>query len=121
MATLTAGDAERVLRFVADAAQIGGDEPFTDHILVELRKLVPADSVTYCEQDRVRQRVRYEVAVPEDDGCDEIEVSYSEIAHEHRTSGALRERAGDWRRRWTPSNTPWSSMRAASSCSAAAG
>jgi hypothetical protein len=58
MATLTAGDAERVLRFVADAAQIGGDEPFTDHILVELRKLVPADSVTYCEQDRVRQRVR---------------------------------------------------------------
>lgn len=38
MATLTAGDAERVLRFVAEAAQIGGDEPFTDHVLVELRK-----------------------------------------------------------------------------------
>jgi DNA-binding CsgD family transcriptional regulator len=83
MATLTAGDAERVLRFVADAAQIGGDEPFTDDVLVELRKLVPADWVTYCEQDRVRQRVRYEVGVPEDDGCDEIEVSYWEIAHEH--------------------------------------
>jgi hypothetical protein len=27
--------------------------------------------------------VRYEVGVPEDDGCDEIEVSYWEIAHEH--------------------------------------
>jgi DNA-binding CsgD family transcriptional regulator len=81
MATLTARDAERVLRFVADAAQVGGDEPFTEEVLVGLRKLVPADRVAYCEQDRVRQRVRHQILVPGD--FDESEVSYWAIAAEH--------------------------------------
>ena len=54
-----------MLRFVADSAQAGGDEPFTEEVLVELRKLVAADRVAYCEQDRVRQRVRHQVAVPD--------------------------------------------------------
>src|SRR5512133_2411758 len=55
LSRLTAADATRVLRFVADAEELGGDEPFTKEILVELRKLVPADWVSYCEQDRVRR------------------------------------------------------------------
>jgi DNA-binding CsgD family transcriptional regulator len=82
MASLTAGDAERVLRFVADAAQVGGDEPFTEELLLELRKLVPADSVAYCEQDRVHGRLRHEVVVGEDDAA-AIEVPYWDIAAEH--------------------------------------
>jgi DNA-binding CsgD family transcriptional regulator len=80
MATLTAGDAERVLRFVASAARVEGDEPFTKDVLVELRKLVPADWVTYCEQDRVRQRLRHEIGIPESDAAD---VPYWDISAEH--------------------------------------
>jgi hypothetical protein len=80
MATLTAGDAERVLRFVAEATQVDGGEPFTKEVLVELRKLVPADWVTYCEQDRVRQRVRHEIGIPDSDAA---EVAYWDISTEH--------------------------------------
>ena len=83
MAMLTAGDAERVLRFVADAAKVGGDQPFTEDVLVELRKLVPADSVSYCEQDRVRGRVRHEISVPEENNADAVDVSYWDISAEH--------------------------------------
>jgi DNA-binding CsgD family transcriptional regulator len=83
MPTLMAGDADRVLRFVADAAQIGGEEPFTEPVLVELRKLVPADTVSYCEQDRVRSLVRHDVRVPDDEAFDAVEVPYWEIADEH--------------------------------------
>jgi len=72
-----------VLRFVANAEELGGDEPFTPIVLAELEKLVRADSVTYCEQDRVRGRVRFEVGVPDDDGSDPVDVSYWEIAAEH--------------------------------------
>jgi DNA-binding CsgD family transcriptional regulator len=81
--SLSARDAEHVLRFVADAAEIGGDEPFSQDVLVELRKLVPADWVTYCEQDRVRQRLRLAVCIPEDDDADGADVPYWEIAAEH--------------------------------------
>jgi DNA-binding CsgD family transcriptional regulator len=83
MPTLTAGDAERVLRFVADAAHVGGDEPFTEELLVGLQKLVPADSVAYCEQDRVRERLRHEVMIPEEDSADAVEVPYWDISAEH--------------------------------------
>src|SRR5436189_1022054 len=36
VAALASRDAERVLRFVADAEELGGDEPFTPQVLVEL-------------------------------------------------------------------------------------
>jgi DNA-binding CsgD family transcriptional regulator len=82
MAALTARDAEGVLRFLSEAAQVGGDDPFTEDVLEEFRKLVPADGVYYCELDRVRQRQRHYVGIPGDDDV-EIEVPYWEIAAEH--------------------------------------
>jgi DNA-binding CsgD family transcriptional regulator len=84
VAALAARDAERLLGFVAAAAEVAGDDPFTPEVLVELGKLVPADCVTYCEQDRVRKRVRLTVGRAHDwDDIDEPSLSYWEIAHEH--------------------------------------
>jgi DNA-binding CsgD family transcriptional regulator len=82
MTALSARDAERVLRFVAIAGEMGGDEPFTSQVLVELGKLVAGDGVTYCEQDRVRKRMRLGIGRPGDDSSDPP-VSYWDIAHEH--------------------------------------
>jgi DNA-binding CsgD family transcriptional regulator len=53
---LTRGDGERLLRFVAEAESLGGDQPFTPELLGELGRLVEADSISYCELDRVRRR-----------------------------------------------------------------
>jgi hypothetical protein len=80
-ALLTARDAERVLRFVDRAADVGRDEPFPKEVLVELRRLVPADGVAYCELDRVRERVRHLAVVP--DQHNEVGVTYWDIAAEH--------------------------------------
>jgi DNA-binding CsgD family transcriptional regulator len=81
---LAARDAEPLLRFVAQAEELGGEDPFTPEVLEELGKLVPADSVTYCEQDRVRQRVHHEVCRRGDEwGDGDVSVSYWDIAAEH--------------------------------------
>ena len=66
-------DAEQLLRFVAEAESIGGDQPFTPDLLGELGHLVEADVVTYCELDRVRRRnlVYFGRA---DDGDDDLEL-----------------------------------------------
>jgi len=82
VATITARDAEQVLGFVAAAEELGGEHPFTPELLEELRKLVEADEVGYCEQDRVRERIRYGVGRP-DDPPFEPEVPYWQIAAEH--------------------------------------
>lgn len=82
MTVLAGTDAERLLRFAATAEELGGDDPFTPDVLVELGKIVEADAVTYCAQDRVRQRHRYAVIRPGDDESDEP-VPYWEIAGEH--------------------------------------
>ena len=82
MPVLAGRDAERLLRFVAEAEELGGDEPFTPSVLEELGRIVPADGVTYCEQDRVRKRERLLVGRPGDD-MSEPPVPYWEIADEH--------------------------------------
>jgi DNA-binding CsgD family transcriptional regulator len=79
---LASGDAERLLRFVADADELGVDDPFTPSILEQLGKLVTADRVGYCEQDRVRKRVRFGASRPGDEPW-EADVSYWDIAAEH--------------------------------------
>jgi len=83
VATLSARDAEAILRFVAVAGELGGDEPFTPLVLEELGRLVPADTVVYCEQDRVRKRHRRSATRPGDSWAGEPLVSYWEIADEH--------------------------------------
>jgi DNA-binding CsgD family transcriptional regulator len=55
--TLARGDAERLLRFVGEAESLGGDEPFTGDLLVELGELVRADWVLYFEHDDVPRRL----------------------------------------------------------------
>jgi len=56
VSVLARGDAERLLRFVAEAENLGGDEPFTAEFLVELGRLVPADQLSYSELDCVQKR-----------------------------------------------------------------
>ena len=82
MAALSSRDVEHVLRFVADAEELGGDHAFTPEVLAELGKLVEADWVAYDEADRVRRRFGYGADRPGDE-YDRPEVSYWEIADEH--------------------------------------
>lgn len=67
MAALARGDLEQLLRFIAEAESIGGDEPFTPDLLTELGRLVHADSVVYNELDRVRRRRLLLVGRPDDE------------------------------------------------------
>jgi DNA-binding CsgD family transcriptional regulator len=46
---LARGDAERLLRFVAEAESFGGDHPFEGEFLTELGRLVPADWISYSD------------------------------------------------------------------------
>jgi DNA-binding CsgD family transcriptional regulator len=69
---LTNGDAERLLRFVAEAQSLAGDQPFTPELLVELGRLIEADWVTYHETDYVRRQLLMFVLRPGDDDDDEI-------------------------------------------------
>lgn len=85
MPTLSTGDAERLLRFVAEAETIGGDEPFTGELLTELGHLIEGDWVTYTEVDHVRRRSLFYLQRPSDeqDGSDQIEDHDWELMNEH--------------------------------------
>ena len=84
MVVLAARDAERLLRFVVQAEEFGGEHPFTPEVLEELGKLVSSDRIVYEEQDRVRDRSRYAAMRPGDEWpAVTIGVSYSDIAAEH--------------------------------------
>ncbi|MGH3081579.1 MAG: helix-turn-helix transcriptional regulator [Gaiellaceae bacterium] len=71
MATLSRTDAERLLRFLADAESIGGDEPFTPELLLELGQLIEADFVSYHEVDHVRRQPLMCLLRPGDDDVDD--------------------------------------------------
>lgn len=99
MASLASRDAERLLRFVAEAGRIGGDQPFTPELLVELGELVHADWVTYCELDRVRRRTLASIAragdEEDDDDDDVADVFWSVVIEEHPV--CLSHQLGDFR------------------------
>ena len=86
MSVLAQRDAERVLRFVADAEELADDHAFTPAVLEELGKLIPAEQVAYCELDRVRKRDRY-IADRTGDERDfsEVSVTYWDISREYPT------------------------------------
>jgi DNA-binding CsgD family transcriptional regulator len=71
---LARGDAERLLRFVGEAESLGGDEPFTSDLLVELGRLVEADAIWYIEHDCVPKHL-LEIARSGDEEEDYIEES----------------------------------------------
>ena len=97
MQRLGAWDLERVGRFVAEAGTIEGDAPFPPAFLAALRRLVPCDSVAFCELDRIDERelgvVSYPFAVEEDD---DVGLDYWEARHEHPIC-RYHEETGDWR------------------------
>jgi DNA-binding CsgD family transcriptional regulator len=69
---LAARDAERLLRFAAYAESIGGDEPFTPELLVDLGQLIEAEWVIYHETDYVRRReLAYVERRGDEDDCDD--------------------------------------------------
>jgi hypothetical protein len=85
MPALAARDVERLLRIVAEAESIGGDQPFTD-LLGELGRLVPTDGVGYSEIDRARRRDLLHVGWPDDEDDDvefEDEVVWRVVLEEH--------------------------------------
>jgi DNA-binding CsgD family transcriptional regulator len=83
--TLTRGDAEKLLRFVAEAENLGGDRPFTGELLVELGLLIEADWVTYTEVDHVHRRSLVYLPRPgdEDDETADIDDDDWELMREH--------------------------------------
>ena len=84
MASLTATDAERLLRFVAEAESVGGDQALTPELLVQLGELIEADWVSYCELDRVRKRDLLYVCRPgeeEDAGDPDLYWAFVNAAH----------------------------------------
>jgi DNA-binding CsgD family transcriptional regulator len=93
VAALSTRDAERLLRFVAEAESIGDDQPFTGDVLVELGRLIEADWVTYTEVDHVRRRVLAYVPRPgdEDDDGAEIDDETWELMAEHPICRLWRE------------------------------
>jgi DNA-binding CsgD family transcriptional regulator len=60
MGALAARDAERLLRFISDAEELGGEDPFSPPVLEEFGKLIPAESIGYYESDKVAGRVLVE-------------------------------------------------------------
>ena len=94
MPTLAASDAERVLRFVADAERLGADQLFTPELLVELGELIHADWVSYSELDRVRRRELFYACRPgeEEGGEADIDLYWDIVMYEHPTCSRQQER-----------------------------
>jgi DNA-binding NarL/FixJ family response regulator len=72
---LAPGDAERLLRFVAEAESVGDDHPFAGPFLAQLGRLIPADWILYSELDLREGKCpgeRYDLECPEGYGafCD---------------------------------------------------
>lgn len=85
MPVLTRADAQQLLDFVSEAEGLGGGDPFTEELLVELGRLIEADFVTYTEVDHVHKRSLVYLPRPgdEDDGDGEIDDDGWERMHEH--------------------------------------
>jgi DNA-binding CsgD family transcriptional regulator len=74
MQRLSAADLEGALRFVGEAADEVGPDPFPPHLLERLRTLIGCEWASYCELDRQGERVLelVESPVPDDDLPDEV-------------------------------------------------
>jgi DNA-binding CsgD family transcriptional regulator len=94
---LAASDAERLLRIVAEAESLGGDQVLTPELLVELGQLIDADWVTYNELDRVRRRnILYVCRPGEEEGAEcDLDVFWNVVIDEHPICVA--HQTGDFR------------------------
>jgi DNA-binding CsgD family transcriptional regulator len=94
MPSLAARDAERLLRFVAYADSMGGNEPFTPELLLELGRLIEADWVAYHEVDHVRRQPLMSVCrLGDDDEGDDDDMTDEEweLMQEHPVCRRWRE------------------------------
>jgi DNA-binding CsgD family transcriptional regulator len=89
-------DLEDVVRFVGEAATVDGPDPFPREVLVGLRRLVPCDSASYCELDRVREELFGGEEDPDIDGAAELVDVYWRLRHEHPV-GHHQDATGDFR------------------------
>ena len=82
MQRLSAADLDGALRFVREAADEIGPDPFPPHLLERLRTLLGCEWASYCELDRPGERALelVESPVPEDDIPDEV---FWNIVSEH--------------------------------------
>jgi DNA-binding CsgD family transcriptional regulator len=71
-------DADRVLRFLADVEDGGGDQLFTSALLADVGRLIQADWIAYYEVDYVRRRNLFFVERPGDWDDDGVELSDEE-------------------------------------------
>jgi DNA-binding CsgD family transcriptional regulator len=93
---LASRDTERLLRFVAEAESLGGADPFTPELLVELGRLVQADWIGYNELDCVRRRMLFYVQRPGDqDAGDSLDAESWKLLEEHPI--CLQHERGDFR------------------------
>jgi DNA-binding CsgD family transcriptional regulator len=74
MQRLSAADLEGALRFLHEATDVAGPDPFPPHLLETLRTLIGCEWASYCELDRPGERLLelVESPVPDDDGSDEV-------------------------------------------------
>ena len=96
MQRLDAGDLERVGRFVAEVGAIEGDEPLPPAFLTALQRLIPCDSVTFCELDRIAERELVVTTTPDVPDSGEAHLDYWQARHDHPICH-YHETTGDWR------------------------
>ena len=89
-------DVERLLRFVSEAEDLGGEEPFTSEFLVELGRIVEADWIGYNELDCVRRKVHVFALRPGDDPDGELDGPTWQLLRDHHPVCRAHER-GDFR------------------------
>jgi DNA-binding CsgD family transcriptional regulator len=96
MQRLGAREERRVGRFIAEASTIDGDEPFPAPVLAALQRLVPCDSVSFSELDRVGRRdLSFAVFPEEKEDETAAELDYWGIRHLHPVCNH-HETTGDW-------------------------
>ena len=103
MTRLSQSDLEATLGFLGAAGAVTGPDPFPSETLDGLRELVPCESVSYCELDRVEERILFL------DGCtqayqlddalglppEENERIFWRVRHQHPVC-AHQDRTGDF-------------------------
>src|SRR3954451_10893313 len=99
MRTLEQSDVSGLLSLVAEIAVLDDARPFPPALLGRLGDLFGGDGASYCELDRLRQRVVFAAS----SACDEIDApddddetrEYFRLAHEHPVCGH-RVRTDEW-------------------------
>jgi DNA-binding CsgD family transcriptional regulator len=79
---LSNSDLQAVLEFLGEASSLDGPDPFPRPLLASLRRLVPCDTVAYCELDRLRKICLWAELFPDEvDGPEEP--SYWDVREQH--------------------------------------